>query len=375
MLTGPLGWIEEGLADLDRAGLRRVVRDRSTADGLVDFSGNDYLGLSRDPRLLTAATDAARIWGTGAGASRLVRGGTPPHRRLEKQLAVWKHTEDAVVFSSGYLANLGAITALTGEGDLILSDELNHASIVDACRLSRATVAVYPHSDMAARRTLLQRPARRRLIVTDGVFSMDGDVADLVTICTLADEVGAMVMVDDAHGSGVIGPHGRGTAAAQGVADRVDVHLGTLSKALGAAGGFVAGSAPLVDWLRNTARSFVFDTAPPPGTMAAATFGVQIASTDHDRRDRAVGFARQLAEGLGLPRPAACVVPLVVGDPRRAVALSAALAAEGVQVVAIRPPSVPDGTARLRFTTSAALQASDVDRAIAAVRLNLRDVP
>ncbi len=371
-MTGhdPLAWIQDGLSGLDDAGLRRRVLDRGVADPAppLDFSGNDYLGLARDPRLAAAAGDATLRWGSGAGASRLVHGGTPPHHQLEQALAAWKHTDDAVVFSSGYMANLGTVTALTGPGDLVLSDELNHASIVDACRLSRADVAVYRHDDMAHLAQLLRRPARRRLIVTDGVFSMDGDVADLPAICDLAEASGAMVMVDDAHGSGVIGPDGRGTAAAQGVADRVDVHLGTLSKAVGAAGGFVAGSATLVDWLRNTARPFVFDTAPPPGTMAAAAEGVRIAQAEPDRRQRATALARRLAAGLDLPEPAACVVPLVVGAPDAAVALSVSLAVEGFSVVAIRPPSVPQGTARLRFTTHAGHDEDDVDVLVDAVR-------
>ncbi|CAN5421515.1 8-amino-7-oxononanoate synthase [soil metagenome] len=370
----PLGWIPAALEALEEEGLRRTVRHKDTPggiSGLVDLSSNDYLGLSHDARLADAAAAAIRTWGVGAGASRLVVGGSTPHRDLEAAVAAWKHTEDAIVFSSGYLANVGTIAALVGADDVILSDELNHASIIDGCRVSSARAHVYRHRDADHLRSLLRAtaaPGRRQLVVTDGVFSMDGDLADLPGVCDAAEEVGAIVMVDDAHGSGVLGPEGRGTAALQGVADRVHVHLGTLSKSVGTAGGFVAGSAALVDWLRNRARSYVFDTAPPPAVMAAAAVGVRIARRDGALRAAAVANATRLAEGLGLPAPPACVLPLVVGDPRRALMLSAGLEEAGFLVVAIRPPSVPEGTARLRFTVTAAHDAEVIDRAAAVTR-------
>ena len=374
-MTDPLGWLGPALADLEAAGLRRRLRHRlgpagRFVDGLVNLSSNDYLGLATDPRVAQAAADAARRWGGGAGASRLVTGGTTLHRELEAALADWKGTPDAVVFSSGYLANLGVLAALADRGDLICSDALNHASIVDACRLSRAEVRVYPHGDLEALDAALDAGAgaRRRVVVTDGVFSMDGDAATLPGLCDVAERHGAIVVVDDAHGCGVVGPEGRGTAAAQGCAERVHVTVGTLSKAFGAAGGYVAGRADLCEWLRTSARAFVFDTAPAPAVVGAALEALDLSRDEPWRRSRATTLARRLAAGLGVAPPAACVVPLVVGEPDAAMAASAALAAAGLLVVAIRPPSVPAGTARLRFAVTAALEGADVDRAVAAAR-------
>jgi 8-amino-7-oxononanoate synthase len=372
-VSGPLGWISPALRDLERKGLRRTLRHRASAagpvaDGLVNLSSNDYLGLAGDPRIVEAARDAAAAWGAGSGASRLITGGTALHRELELALAAWKGTEDAVVFSSGYLANTGTLPALVGPGDAVFSDELNHASIIDACRQSRATVRVVPHRDAAALdRVMGATPASRKLVVTDGVFSMDGDAADLRSACTVAEAHGAMVMVDDAHGCGVIGPDGRGTAAAQGCADRVHVQLGTLSKAFGAAGGYVAGSAELCDWLRNRARGFVFDTAPVPAAIGAALRALEIAAAEPWRRAHARALARRLASGLGVAAPDACVVPLVLGEPEAALAASEALADAGLLVVAIRPPTVPDGTARLRFAVTAAHTEAEIDRALRCV--------
>jgi 8-amino-7-oxononanoate synthase len=376
-VADPLGWVAPALEGLEADGLRRRLRHRGEepAPAPLDLSGNDYLALSRDPRLAAAAAGAAARWGAGAGASRLVTGGTALHRDLEEALAAWKGAEAAIAFSSGYLANTGTIPALVGPGDLVVSDAWNHASIVDACRLSRAEVAVVPHGDVDAVRAALRagaRPGRRLLVAVDGVFSMDGDTADLPALCDAAEEVGAVVLVDDAHGGGVLGPDGRGTPAAQGCADRVHVHVGTLSKAVGAAGGFVVGRGDLVEWLRNRARTFVFDTAPPPPVVGAALAGIGLARAEPWRRERALAAARRLAAGLAalghdVAPPAACVVPLLVGSPGTAVAASAALEAQGLRVVAIRPPSVPPGTSRLRFTTSAALSDADVDAALAAV--------
>ncbi len=373
MTAGPLGWISPALDELEAAGLRRVPRHRATpagpkADGLVNLSSNDYLGLAGDPMVVEAAREAAARWGAGSGASRLVTGGTAVHRELEGEIARWKRAEDAVLFSSGYLANVGTVPALVGPGDLVCSDALNHASIVDACRLSRAEVRVYPHRDLEALDRLLgASTARRRLIVTDGVFSMDGDAADLPAMCDVAESHGAMVMADDAHGCGVLGPDGRGTAALHGCEDRVHVRVGTLSKAFGAAGGYVAGPADLCDWLRNRARAFAFDTAPVPAAVGAALKAIAIASAQPWRRAHALALARRLARGLGVPEPAACIVPLVLGDPRSALSASAALAEAGLLVVAIRPPSVPPGTARLRFTVTAAHTDAEIDRAVSCV--------
>ena len=366
-------WIPAALDDLDAAGLRRSLRHRDEAagrivGGRVSFSSNDYLGLAGDDRVAAAAAGAATRWGAGSGASRLITGGTLLHRELEAALAAWKGAGDAVVFSSGYLANAGTIPALVGQGDVVFSDELNHASIVDGCRLSGATVCVYPHGDVdELERLLAAKPGRRRLIVTDGVFSMDGDGADLPALCGVAEAAGAMVMVDDAHGCGVIGPDGRGLAAAQGCVDRITVSVGTLSKAFGSAGGYVTGSAALCEWLRNRARGFVFDTALAPPSVGAALEALRIARDEPWRRERAVAAAKELAAGLGVAEPAACVVPLVIGRADEAVELAGRLRGGGLDVVAIRPPSVPDGTARLRFATTAAHSPADVAEAISLV--------
>ena len=369
-MAEPLAWVAPALDDLEAAGLRRTLRHRAgpagrTVDELLNLSSNDYLGLAAHPRVAAAAADAAQLWGAGSGASRLVTGSTALHRELEAALANWKQTEDAVVFSSGYLANTGTIAALAGPGDLICSDALNHASIVDGCRLSRAEVAVYPHGDVAALERLLAagRGARRRLVVTDGVFSMDGDAADVATICDLAADHNAMVMVDDAHGCGVVGPDGRGIAAAQGCADRVSAAMGTLSKAFGAAGGYVAGSAALCDWLRNRARGFVFDTAAPPAAVGAALEALDLSRDEPWRRANARDLARRLAGALGVPAPAACIVPLVIGEARTAVEVSAAMERAGMLAMAIRPPSVPPGTARLRLTVTASHTVTDIESA------------
>jgi 8-amino-7-oxononanoate synthase len=377
-MAEPLSWVASALDELEAAGLRRVLRHRATpagpeADGLVNLSSNDYLGLAGDPRVIDAAREAAG-WGGGSGASRLVTGGIALHRELERAIARWKRTEDAIVFSSGYLANVGTIPALAGRGDLVCSDELNHASIVDGCRLSRADVRVFPHRDLGALDRLLGGTrARRKLVVSDGVFSMDGDAAALPGLCAVAEAHGAMVMIDDAHGCGVLGPDGRGTAAAQGSQDGVHVQLGTLSKAFGAAGGYVAGTAALCDWLRNRARAFVFDTAPVPAAAGAALRALEIAAAEPWRRAHALALTRRLADGLAergfrVAEPAACIVPLVLGEPDVALRVSAALAEAGLLVVAIRPPSVPPGTARLRFTATAAHTAAQIDWAVRCVQ-------
>ena len=369
-MSGPLDWVSDELARLEAQGLRRRLRHRDEragglVGGRVNLSSNDYLDLAGDPRVAAAAAAAATQWGAGSAASRLITGGTSLHRELEVALAEWKGTPDAVVFSSGYLANTGTIGALASAGDVVFSDALNHASIIDGCRLSGAEICVYPHGDLAALAAQLGRHVGgRRLIVTDGVFSMDGDAADLPGLSALAREHGAMLMVDDAHGCGVLGPDGRGTAAAQGCAEQVDVTVGTLSKAFGSAGGYVTASAEVCELLRNRARGFVFDTALAPPSVGAALAALRIARSEPQRRENAVALAKELAAGLGVAPPAACVVPLVIGNAQAAVDASQRLHDAGLDVVAIRPPSVPDGTARLRFATTAACTREDIARAV-----------
>lgn len=383
--TRPDAWVSAALAELEDAGLRRTLRHHAGAatpwidlvDGedsrrVLHLCSNSYLGLADHPEVLDATRRAAEVHGTGAGASRLVTGGTTLHRRFEQRLADWKGTEDAVLLSSGYLANLAVVTALVGSGDTVVSDELNHASIVDACRLSGAEIRVYDHADADHAAALLTDAPGRRLLVTDGVFSMDGDLAPLPALCDAAEQHGAMVVVDDAHGSGVLGPDGRGTAAHLGCEDRVTAVVATLSKALASVGGYVAGSAELVRWLRSTARPFIFDTAPPATAVAAAQAALTIARREPDRRERVLARARDLATGLdrrgiAVPAPDAAIVPIVVGSNEDATAAMGRLLDRDVLAVAIRPPAVAPGTARLRATVMATHTRADVDTAVDAV--------
>jgi 8-amino-7-oxononanoate synthase len=366
----PLAWIHEELAELDSEGLarHRVTRDSPQqvrlqvgAQALVNFGSNDYLGLASDQRLAEAAARAAREEGTGAGASPLVTGHGASLRRLEEALAAFEGTQRALVFSSGYAANVGAIAALAGRGDAIYADHKNHASMIDGCRLSRAAVHVYPHRDVRALEALLESsPAyRRRLIVTESLFSMDGDRAPLCELVDLAERFDCMLLVDEAHATGVFGASGRGLAEELGVDERIHVRIGTLSKALGCAGGFVAGSESLIEWLVNRSRPYVYSTALPPATCAAALEALAIVRGEPQRRRALVARSLALAErlraaGWNLGDSASQIIPLVVGDPREAVHLASELRAAGLLVPAIRPPSVPDGESLLRISLTAA---------------------
>jgi 8-amino-7-oxononanoate synthase len=382
----PLAFCAEEVARLEAAGLGRRVRALESAsepevllDGrrVLCLASNNYLGLAAHPEVIEAAAEAAHRYGAGSGSARLVTGGLRVHDELEARLAAFKGTEAALLFSSGYLANLGTVAALVGPGDAVFSDELNHASIIDGCRLSRADVHVYRHGDaghLADRLGAWRRSAGagpRALVVTDSVFSMDGDVAPLPDVVAACDRHGAVLMVDEAHATGVVGPGGRGAVAGYGLDGRVGVIMGTLSKSLGAAGGFIAGSAALCAYLRNRARSFIFDTALPPPTAAAALAALGIVEREPERPLRARRLAGRLAAGLraagyDVRDPPAAVVPVVVGAPDAAVGLSARLLDAGVLVTAIRPPSVPDGTSRLRATVMATHTDGEIDRAIAA---------
>jgi 8-amino-7-oxononanoate synthase len=368
-LPAALGWLTAGLERLAADGLERPQRVRDGRQGgevvldgrpLVNFGSNDYLGYAGDVRLTKAASRAACAEGFGAGASPLVSGHSRAHERLEQALAELLDVPAAVTFSSGFAANAATIAALVGPGDLIASDERNHASIIDGCRLSRARVRVYPHRDVAAVDALLATDAaghRRRLIVTDTLFSMDGTLAPLADLCDVADRHGAMLMVDEAHATGVFGVRGSGLVEEAGCADGVHIRTGTLSKALGAAGGFVAGHADLIRWLRHAARGWVFSTAHPPAVAAAATQAIELLAEEPRRRGelrtRAAAFRDRLAAaGLDLGGAAAQIVPIVAGPPAAAVALSAALAEGGFFVPAIRPPSVPPGRSLVRASLS-----------------------
>lgn len=327
---------------------------------LISFSCNDYLGLSHHPRVIAAAQEALARYGAGAGASRLVTGNHPLYEELERKLAAWKGCEAALVFGSGYLANLGIIPALAGRGDLILADKLAHACILDGARLSGAKLLRFAHNDVAHLRTLLEtdRAAHAHcLIVTDGVFSMDGDVAPVAALAALAREHDAWLMVDDAHGLGVLNG-GRGSTS--GV--EVDVVMGTLSKALGGYGGYVCGSTALIEYLISAARSLVFSTGLPPAAIAAASVAMDIIAEQPELSEKPLHNARLFTKILGLPPAQSAIVPVILGDAARALAASAILEEEGVLVTAIRPPTVPEGTARLRFAFSALHREEDIAR-------------
>lgn len=363
-----LTWIEESLEVLERRDLRRRLRTREgplsghlTLDGtrLVNFGSNDYLDLSGHAKLTRAAVEELAN-GVGSGASPLIAGRTGEHARLEAELALFEQTEATLLFASGFAACSGTIPALVERGDVILADAKNHASLIDGCRLSHATTHVYRHNDPAHLRELLEatRDARQRLIVTDTLFSMDGDTAPLPQIAELADAHDAMLLVDEAHATGVFGPHGRGLCEAAGIESRVDVKIGTLSKALGCSGGFVAGSRPLVDWLSNRARSYVFSTAPPPVIAAAARAALKIVRNEPSRREQLRTAADELrerlrADGWDTGRSTTQVIPIYLRDAARTMAASEALRSRGLFVPGIRPPSVPEGESLLRVSLCA----------------------
>jgi 8-amino-7-oxononanoate synthase len=388
-VSDPLAWIDDALEALERAALRRRLAERSSPqraaqialDGrlLVNFSSNDYLALAADERLVAAAQAAAAEHGWGSGASPLVTGRSTLHAQLERELAAFEETEAALVFPTGYAANLGTIPALVGKGDTIYSDELNHASLIDGCRLSGARVAIYRHGDVQHLRELLAAsPAGgRRLIVTDTLFSMEGDLAPLGELVSLAEEYGAMLLVDEAHATGVFGPRGRGVCEALGVEGGVHIRVGTLSKALGSVGGFVAGSQRLIDWLANRARPYVFSTAAPAAAAAAALEALRIVRQEPQRRAellaRAAALRQQLVQ-LGLPMTASQsqIVPVVLGEPARVLAAAEHLRQRGLWVPPIRPPSVPPGKALLRISLTWGHTEEHRQALIAALREALR---
>jgi 8-amino-7-oxononanoate synthase len=387
--------LEAELTELAALGRRRACPELAgpsrtdvevSGDQRLSFSSNDYLGLAEHPALATAGADAALREGFGASASRLVSGDLPAHRRLEQALARFFGRPAALVFPSGYQTNIGVLTALAGPDDVIVSDALNHASIIDGCRLSRARIAVYAHGDAALAARLLHeaRGARRRLLVTESLFSMNGDAAPLRPLAEAANNHDAILIVDEAHAVGVLGPRGRGLCAAAGVEPAV--LIGTLGKALAAAGGFVAGSRVLRDLLVNRARSFIFTTALPPPVAAAALAALEIADSPEGDRRRAIlrAHAQSLAPrlaalhqsrpgsgALGTPAEAVAgspIHPFVVGSDAAALDLSAVLADRQIFVPAIRPPTVPVGSARLRITLSASHTPADLDRLVDALR-------
>jgi 8-amino-7-oxononanoate synthase len=360
--------VAERLAELRDRGLHRRLRliegsqgPRVMLDGrdVLLLCSNNYLGLADHPLVREAAAEAALRWGAGAGASRLISGNMEPHRRLEERLAAFKGYGAALLFGSGYLANTGTIAALADRGEVVFSDELNHASIVDGCRLSRAETFVYRHRDLEHLAWGLREAGERAaLVVSDGVFSMDGDVAPLPELLELAHRHGARLLVDEAHATGALGPGGRGSVAAAGLSGEVDVVVGTLGKALGSYGAYVCAAPELVDFLLNRARPFVFSTAPPPPAIGAAARALELLEAEPGLVDRlqanaAVLRAGLAAEGLAANGSSTQIVPLQVGEAERTMELCERALARGVFAQGIRPPTVPEGSSRLRFTVMA----------------------
>ncbi|MFB7500465.1 8-amino-7-oxononanoate synthase [Streptomyces sp. NPDC056161] len=364
------GWIDEQARLRRRAGLVRTLRPRPADSPLLDLAGNDYLGLARHPEVAAGAAGAAHAWGGGATGSRLVTGTTELHAELERELAAFCGFEAALVFSSGYAANLAAVTALAPHGSLIVSDAGNHASLIDGCRLARGVTRVVAHADPDGVRKALDTHAGSALVVSDTVFSVDGDAAPLAALAEACREQGAGLLADDAHGFGVLGEGGRGALDAAGLAGADDVVATvTLSKSLGSQGGAVLGPARVVDHLVNSARTFIFDTALAPAAAGAALAALRVLRREPERaaRARAVAaelYARLTAVGLEAVRPDAAVVSVRAPSPEGAVRWAADCRAAGLAVGCFRPPSVPDGVSRLRLTARADLSGADVACAV-----------
>jgi 8-amino-7-oxononanoate synthase len=373
----------EDLEALRARSLDRHLREITVAQGpeveiggrrLINFSSNDYLGLANDPRLRKAVTSAVDEFGVGAGASRLITGNLSPHLRLERALAKWKGTEASLCFSSGYAAALGTIPVLAGKDDVILLDKLCHASLIDGAKLSGAVLRVFPHNHVVKLERHLEwarreHPVKRVLIITESVFSMDGDRAPLRELVELKKRFRALLMLDEAHAVGVIGPNGRGLAAAENLSEGVDVQMGTLSKALGTSGGYICGTRTLIEWLINRARSFIYSTAPPAALAAAALAAVNFLASPEGEELRLLLWERiRLMQKL-LPRAGAkgdvaassAIFPLIVGDEKAALDLAAALQGEGFLVPAVRYPTVAKGAARLRITVTAAHEEAQIE--------------
>ncbi|MEU3983320.1 8-amino-7-oxononanoate synthase [Streptomyces sp. NPDC026672] len=364
------GWIDDQAEHRRRAGLVRTLRPRPADSPLLDLASNDYLGLTRHPEVAEGAAAAARTWGGGATGSRLVTGTTDLHTELERELAAFCGFEAALVFSSGYAANLAAVTALAPHGSLIVSDALNHASLIDGCRLARGTTQVVGHADPAAVRKALVTRAGAAVVVSDTVFSVDGDAAPLAALAAVCREHGAGLVVDDAHGLGVLGEGGRGAPWAAGLAGADDVVATvTLSKSLGSQGGAVLGPARVIDHLVNAARTFIFDTGLAPAATGAARAALAVLRREPARAARAREVAAELhtrltAAGLDAVRPDAAVVSVRAPSPEGAVRWAADCRAAGLAVGCFRPPSVPDGVSRLRLTARADLSGAEVERAV-----------
>ncbi len=362
----PLAWLDEVADQRRAAGLRRALRPRPASRTAVDLASNDYLGLSTHPRVVEGAVRAVREWGAGSTGSRLVTGNTELHEGFERALAAFTGAESALVFSSGYTANLGAVVALSGPGSLLVSDALTHASLVDACRLSRARVVVTPHRDVTAvESALVTRDERRAVVVTDSVFSADGVLAPLRDMHDVCRRHGALLVVDEAHGLGVRGTGGRGLVDEVGLAGAPDVVMTTtLSKALGSQGGVVLGPLAVRDHLIDAARPFIFDTGLAPAAVGAAWAALEVLIDEPSRARAVLDNAAALAQTCDVPgRPDSAVVSVILGEPEVALAAATACLEQGLRVGCFRPPTVPAGTSRLRLTARASLTDDDLDTA------------
>ncbi len=382
-MSDPLAWIDEALQDLKNRGLYITIRTVESPQGawlvvdgkrVLNFCSNNYLGLADDPRLVQAAREATERLGVGPGAVRTIAGTMKLHIELEKALAEFKEAEAAISFQSGFNANLATIPAIVGRGDAIFSDELNHASIIDGCRLSRAQIIRYPHTDAEALRRLLQERRdqyKRALIVTDGVFSMDGDIAPLPELTALAEEFDCMIMVDDAHGEGVLGHGGRGIVHHFGLQGRVHIEVGTMSKAFGVVGGYVAGNARVVEWLRQRGRPFLFSSAMTVPDTAACLAAVNILQESTELVDRLWEntryFKNKMKElGFDIGHSETPITPVMLGEEKLTQRFSKRLFEEGIFGTAIVYPTVPQGKARIRVMISAAHSKKDLDRGLEA---------
>ncbi len=384
MMTDPLDWLDDALKDLSdrcllrqptvRLGAQQPAHIEWEGQTLVNFGSNDYLGLAADRRVGQAVRETLAGSGWGSGASPLVTGRGQMHARLEERLAAFEDAEAAVLFPSGFAANVATIPAVVGRGDGVFSDANNHASIIDGCRLSDAAIVVYPHRDLTALRDRLRDGTgfRRRLIVTDTLFSMDGDLAPLAELADLARQHDAMLMVDEAHATGVFGHGGRGVCEAMGIEAGVHIRVGTLSKALGSIGGFVVGQRRLIDWLRNRARAYVYSTAAPEAAAAAACQALQIVQQQPERRLRLLEQADHLRcrlqqQGWSTGRSASQIIPVILGDASRTMELAAQLREQGLLVPGIRPPTVPPGQSLLRISLCHGHTPEHLDRLVDAL--------
>jgi glycine C-acetyltransferase len=380
MRSDPLRYLSDELESLKQQGLYRQLRilegeqlPHATFDhkSVVNLSSNNYLGLTTHPKLRQAALDATERYGVGSGAVRTIAGTMELHMELERRLAAFKNVEAVVVFQSGFAANAGTVSAILNKDDVIISDELNHASIIDGCRLSRAAIRVFPHKDTDAARKILQDlpAAQRKLLITDGVFSMDGDLGALPALCDLAQEFGAIMMVDDAHASGVFGRQGRGTVDHFGCHGRVDVQVGTLSKAMGVLGGYVAGSRPFIEFLYHRARPFLFSTSHPPAVAAACLTALEVLETEPQWMERLWDNTRFFKSGLqrlgfNTGRSESPITPIIVGEAPQAMEMSDRLFTRGVFAQGIGFPTVPRGQARLRTIVTATHTREDLQFAL-----------